>query len=333
MIRGNKRISRSLIIAICAMLLLTIGPLSVMAAQDVKAAVANNVTIKLDGEVLKIADPVRKLDGRLFLPVAEVAEWFGAKVKWDKKTEEATIHTIHGDVIVFGNEVPVVYFNNGRYILDQSPFIAEGRMYIPLRDTAELLHAAVKWNDAEDTAELITVEPAIVTAEQSIDEISKATGISKAELLARNGLDGKAAIKAGTKLRVVVPSVLDNKAKPFTEEDLELLAKITQVEAGNESYEGQLGVANVILNRVKDSRFPNTIKGVIYSGKQFPPAHNGLLDKSKPNASVLRAAKDALNGKNNVEKAVYFFNPKVSKGSFWNSLDVIVTIGHHSFAK
>lgn len=333
MIRGNKRTGKWAVVAMCAMLLLAIGPLSAMAAQNAKATVADNVTIKLDGEEVKIADPVRILDGRMFLPIAKVAELFGAKVNWDKKTEEATIHTIHGDVIVFGNEVPVVYFNNGRYVLDQPPFIAEDRMYIPLRDSAELLHAKVKWKDEENTAELTTVEPAIVAAEQGIEEISQATGISKAELLARNGLDGKSAIEEGTKLRVVIPTVLDNKAKPFTEEDLQLLAKITQVEAGNESYEGQLGVANVILNRVKDSRFPNTIKGVIYSGKQFPPAHNGLLDKSKPNASVLRAAKDALNGKNNVQNAVYFFNPKVSKGSFWNSLDVIVTIGHHSFAK
>ncbi|MNO93400.1 Spore cortex-lytic enzyme precursor [compost metagenome] len=131
----------------------------------------------------------------------------------------------------------------------------------------------------------------------------------------------------------MMPSILDNEAKPFTEKDYKLLAKLTQVEAGYESYEGQLAVANVILNRVKDSRFPSTIHDVIYSGKQFPAAHNGKLDKSVPNASVLRAAKDALNGKNNVENAIYFFNPDVSKGSFWSSLNVVTTMGNHSFAK
>jgi N-acetylmuramoyl-L-alanine amidase len=84
---------------------------------------------------------------------------------------------------------------------------------------------------------------------------------------------------------------------------------------------------------VKDSRFPKTIRDVIYSGKQFPPAHNGLLDKSVPKANALRAAKDALNGKNNVEDAVYFYNPKVTKGKFWSSLTVIDTVGSHRFAK
>jgi len=331
MIRRSMPMGRRTLMVFMAMLLLCVGPLSVAAAD--LPQVAKGITIKLDGETVDIKEPVRKQDGRIYLPVARVAEMFGAKVKWDKKNEEATIHTLLGDSIVLGNEVPTVYFNEGRYKLEETPFLAEDKLYIPLRYVAELLHANVKWDAETDTAELTTVEPAIVTEEYGVAEIAKETGLGKAKLLERNGLDAKDEVKSGTKLRVVMPSVLKNKAKAFTEEDMTLLAKITQVEAGNESYEGQLAVANVILNRVKDSRFPNTVKGVIYSGKQFPPAHNGMLDKSKPNASVLRAAKDALNGKNNVEDAVYFFNPKVSKGEFWSSLDVIVTIGHHSFAK
>lgn len=334
MIRRSKLNGKRMLIMLWAiLLLLCTGPLSAAAAQEEKAAIADNVTIKLDGEALKIADPVRMLEGRLFLPVASIAGMFGAKVKWDNENEEATIHTVLGDQIVLGNGVPVVYFNEGRYLMEAAPFLSNGRMYIPLRHTAELLHAKVKWNTEELAAELTTVLPAVVKEAYGLAEISKEAGSSTPALLQRNGLDSKSGIKEGMRLRVVMPSILDNEAEPFTEKDLMLLAKITQVESGNESYEGQLGVANVILNRVKDSRFPDTIHGVIYSGKQFPPAHNGMLEKSVPNASVLRAAKDALNGKNNVEKAIYFFNPNVSKGSFWSSLKVITTIGHHSFAK
>ena len=201
MIRGNKRSGRRFIIAIWAMLLLSIMPLSAFAAQE-EAAVAKDVTIKLDGEALKLADPIRRLNGRLFLPVAHIAELFGAQVKWNKTTEEATIHTKLGDTIVFGNEVPVVYFNEGRYLLGETPFISDGRMYIPLRDAVELLHAKVKWNDEEKTAELTTVEPAIVAEAYGIAEISKETGISSTALLARNELDAKAVVQAGAKLRV-----------------------------------------------------------------------------------------------------------------------------------
>ncbi|MFD0589139.1 cell wall hydrolase [Paenibacillus sp. GCM10027627] len=333
MIRTTKRRGQRLLFALCAMLLLCAMPLSVAAAKEETAAVAKGVIIELDGKAVKMNEPVRKLDEKVIVTVSSMSKLFGAKLKWDKKTEEATLHTKLGDTIVLSNEVPVVYFNEERYVTDQTPLVVGGHLYVNLREMAEMLHATVKWNDKEDTVELKTVAPAVVTEEYGLAEISKETGKSKAKLLDRNERDAKDVIKPGTKLRVVMPSIFDHKAKPFTNEDLTLLAKITQIESGNESYEGQLGVANVILNRVKDPRFPDTIKGVIYSGRQFPPAHNGMLDKSKPNASVMRAAKDALNGKNNVKNAVYFFNPKVSKGEFWDNLDVIVTIGHHSFAK
>lgn len=302
MIRESKLVSRHMLVIVFALLLFCIGPLSIVSAQEEEASVANGVTIKLDGKIVKITDPVLVLDGRLYVPIAHIADMFDANISWDKDNEEATIHTAFKDKIVLGNGVPVVYFNDGRYRMDVAPFVTDGRTYIPLRHVAELLHAKVDFSPEDKIVDLETVQPAVTTEN-----------------------DGNALI--------VTPSIFDKKAEPFSEKDLLLLAKITQVEAGYESYEGQLGIANVILNRVKDFRFPDSIYGVIYSGNQFPPAHNGLLDKSKPNASALRAAKDALNGKKNVGNAVYFYNSKVSKGSFWSGLKVIVTIGNHSFAK
>lgn len=328
----KKRIGKPIFIAIWALLLLASMPLTAIAAQDESIA-AEYVTIKLNGKDVRLTDPVRVMAGRLYLPVAQLSKMFGAQVDWDQNNEETTINTAYGDRIVLGNSVPVVYFNGKRYVMDTFPFLVGGRMYIPLRDVAELLHANVGWNEEERTVRLESVPLTIVTEQFDLAEISKEVGSSSVELLNRNGLDQGDSIEAGAKLRVVIPSVLAHEAEPFTEKDRLLLAKITQVEAGDESYESQLAVANVILNRVKDSRFPNTIRDVIYSGKQFPPAHNGLLDKSVPKANALRAAKDALNGKNNVEAAIYFYNPKVSKGAFWSSLTVIDTVGSHRFAK
>lgn len=328
----KKRISKPILIGIWALLLLATMPLTAVAAQE-KLIAAEHVTIKLDGKDIQLTDPVRVLAGRLYLPVAQLSKMFGARVDWDQDNEEATIYTKNRDRIVLGNGVPIVYFNGARYVMDAVPFQAEGRMYIPLRDAAELLHAKVDWNGEEQTAWLESVPLAVVTEQFGLTEISKQIDSSSVELLMRNGLDKGDNIEAGAKLRVVIPSILSHEAEPFTEKDRLLLAKITQVEAGDESYESQLAVANVILNRVKDSRFPKTIRDVIYSGKQFPPAHNGLLDRSVPKANALRAAKDALNGKNNVVDAVYFYNPKVSKGAFWSSLTVIDTVGSHRFAK
>ncbi|WP_127530983.1 cell wall hydrolase [Paenibacillus kobensis] len=329
MIRGSKLIRRLTCMIGLGMFLLCLGPLAVVSAADNAAG----VSITLDGEKVKLSDSAIVRDGRTYVPVAPIARMLGANVSWDSDNEELTLNTALNDTAVFGNGVPVVYFNEVRYRMDALPFTNDGRLYVPLRQLADVLHADLNWKTSSDVAELASVLPETVTDERGLDEISKDFGIDKTELLKRNGLDGKTKIKSGAKLKVIIPSFLDNPAPSFTESDLALLAKITMVEAGNESYEGMLAIANVIQNRVNDSRFPDTIRGVIYSGKQFPPAHNGLLDKSKPNATAQRAAKDALNGKNNVKDAVYFFNPAVSGGPFWDGLDVVVTIGSHSFAK
>ncbi|MEW6233603.1 MAG: cell wall hydrolase, partial [Chloroflexota bacterium] len=50
----------------------------------------------------------------------------------------------------------------------------------------------------------------------------------------------------------------------YTSEELDLLARLVQAEAGGEPYQGQVAVAASVLNRVRDSRYPNTIHGVIY---------------------------------------------------------------------
>lgn len=327
------RFGRLGILAILVLVLSVIPPLAAAAAEEKPSAV-QDMTVLLDGEEVPAADAWQIKDNRLFAPIAQLADLFHAKIIWDQANQEATLETELGDRIVLGNGVPVVYFNGSRYVLTEPPFLAGGRMYIPVRDAAEMMHAKVAWDGEARIVRLETVLPAVVVTEDAdVAGILDQLGISEAELLKRNGLKQIDEIEAGTILRIVLPAFFAREAEPFTEEDFELLAKITQVEAGDESYESQLAVANVILNRVKDLRFPNTIRDVIYSGKQFPPAHNGLLDKSVPKAIAKRAAKDALNGKNNIQDAVYFYDPKVTKGKFWSSLTVVDTVGSHRFAK
>ncbi len=329
MIKQLRLRSRMMLIGLWAIALLCVGPLSSVSA----AQAAEGTSITINDKTVSIKEALLIEDGKLLVPASKISGLLKAQYKWNKDTEEATIHNSFGDTIVIGNEVPVVYFNDERYVLEQAPFMHKGNLYVALRELAEMLHGSLEWNGDTNTANITIVPYAVVTQDNSLADISKEQGVAQARLLARNGLEGSSDVKENAKLRVVIPSIMTNKATPFTDADLRLLANISQIEAGRTSYEGQLGVANVILNRVKDSRFPDTIKGVVYSGKQFPPAHNGMLDRSTPNASALQAAKDALNGKNNVKNALYFFNPKVTKGAFWSNLDVIVTIGNHTFAR
>lgn len=110
--------------------------------------------------------------------------------------------------------------------------------------------------------------------------------------------------------------VVDNKpTKNYSDEDLKLLACLVHAESGNQSYDGKLAVANVVLNRVKSSKFPDTIKNVIYESGQFTVASSGSLQKQLDNYSnftttsqrlSIDAAKSALEGLNNIGDCLYF---------------------------
>lgn len=79
-----------------------------------------------------------------------------------------------------------------------------------------------------------------------------------------------------------------------------ILAAICEREAGDQ-YENCVAVANVVLNRVNSPSFPNSISGVVFQSGQF--CSYGTLSKyinRGPNSTAVRAARDALNGYNNI---------------------------------
>ncbi len=103
-----------------------------------------------------------------------------------------------------------------------------------------------------------------------------------------------------------------------------LLACLINCESNH--YEGQLAVANVVLNRVKSSRFPNTISDVIYAHGQFSPARSGKLARrleSGPSASAMQAAQDALNGVNNIGDFMYFRSAKTADLSQYRAYTIV----------
>lgn len=109
--------------------------------------------------------------------------------------------------------------------------------------------------------------------------------------------------------------------KSYTKSDLRYLTAIIYCESGNQSYKGKVAVANVVLNRVNSSKYPNTIKKVIYQKWQFTPARSGSLAKAlklyDKNSSKLsqskKAAKAALNGKYVLKKKYLSFTGYTKK--------------------
>jgi N-acetylmuramoyl-L-alanine amidase len=114
----------------------------------------------------------------------------------------------------------------------------------------------------------------------------------------------------------------------------QLIARAINGEARGEPYEGQVAVGAVILNRVKDSRFPNTIAGVIYQPLAFTAVADGQINVPiDPNSTVLKAARDALNGWDPTNGCVYYWNPATATSDWIWSRTIVKKIGKHNFGK
>ena len=123
-------------------------------------------------------------------------------------------------------------------------------------------------------------------------------------------------------------------AKTSNASDIQLMARAINGEARGEPYEGQVAVGAVILNRVKDSRFPNSISGVIYQSGAFTAVADGQINTAiAQDSTVYKAAQDAMNGWDPTGGCVYYFNPNTATNKWIWSRPMTVTIGKHRFCK
>ena len=120
----------------------------------------------------------------------------------------------------------------------------------------------------------------------------------------------------------------------YNSDELYWLSRIIEAEAGGEILEGKIAVGNVVLNRVADKRYPNTIYGVIFdfkNGIQFTPAYTGTVYNT-PSAESIAAAKMCLEGYEIIPDVLFFFNPRIATSN-WISKNrpFAASIGLHDF--
>ena len=114
----------------------------------------------------------------------------------------------------------------------------------------------------------------------------------------------------------------------YNADDLYWMSRVITAEAGNQPFEGQIAVGNVVLNRVASPRFAGTVKDVIFQEGQFDPVRNGSI-YCTPFNSCITAAKLALEGHNVVGNALYF--QQSSGGDMATYGSFVTQIGAHYF--
>lgn len=123
-----------------------------------------------------------------------------------------------------------------------------------------------------------------------------------------------------------------SRAERFSQEDIELLARLVSAEARDEPFDGQVAVANVVLNRVASNEFPDTIRKVIYQPGQFESVSNDSINAEAAGEAVA-ATKEAIEGLAMVgPETTFFYNPKFVRSNAWiRSLPIVKVIGNHAF--
>lgn len=236
------------------------------------------------------------IEDRIFLPLRELAEKLGTEVQWEEEEKEAVIK---------GKEfILQIQMDTGRVWKDGEEGKAiqtvtlENRIYVPLRFFSESMGYYVQW-----------------------DQESKSVFITEENLMTKE----KKVVTYGEKVSEEIK---------YKEEDLYWLSRLVHAEAQGESYDGKLAVANVIINRVKNPDFPDSIKKVIFDtkhGVQFIPTINGAL-YNIPGEESIRAAKAALAGQDNSKGTLYFVNPaKATNRWIMNHRRWAFAIGEHHF--
>lgn len=237
-------------------------------------------------------------------------------------------------------------------VLEYTGYTMDGRAYVPLRSFCMALHMGavvsqsrsgmvVRFTDPADDSRSCRLQAEVGNVYLHINDRVVYLG---GEVLLRDGnvlvpMDGLCGafdivpvpVSDGYDLCIDGIGVISDGSAVYNEGDLKWLSHIIHAEAGNQSLMGQVCVGNVVLNRVRDSRFPDTVEEVVFSPNQFCPVKSGSI-WCIPDEEAVVAAKLCLEGVNPAGESLYFVNPTTgSTRWFRENLTYVMSVGDHDF--
>jgi len=229
-------------------------------------------------------------------------------------------------------------------------FAEDGSVWVSLRHVSEALGAAeITWEGGSQTA-CVKAEGLELTAaanapyiiangrylyiENGCQTVDGRVMVPVKTLCTAFGADAQWDGESSSVIITSGSSPITSGDKFYSKTDLYWLSRIIHAEARGESFEGQIAVGSVVMNRVASEEFPDTVKSVIFdrrSGIQFSPAYSGSIYNT-PYQSCVIAAKLALEGVSNVGDSLYFSLAKTASSSWaGRNCQYVGQIGNHVF--
>ena len=131
------------------------------------------------------------------------------------------------------------------------------------------------------------------------------------------------------------PEALTGNSLSLEDQEYQVLLKIVEAEAGCEDTEGRMLVANVVMNRVRNGNFPNTVTEVVYQRQdgtaQFSPVSDGRIDTVNVSQGTIDAVARVMNGEDISQGALFFRSVRSRSGWFDQKLSRVLEHGNHIF--
>ena len=131
------------------------------------------------------------------------------------------------------------------------------------------------------------------------------------------------------------PEALTGNRFSLEDQEYQVLLKIVEAEAGCEDTEGRMLVANVVMNRVRNGYFPNTVTEVVYQRQdgtaQFSPVSDGRIDTVNVSQGTIDAVARVMNGEDISQGALFFRSVRSRSGWFDQKLSRVLEHGNHIF--
>lgn len=248
--------------------------ISAMLLIGVIGVYASEFSVKIDTDTPQEKNAIStEIDGRYYFPVEDMKEIFNLeyRLRLSQENEKSIVLENEFYNLEFTEEKGVSH----RVMLDvdlgehSNYIVHEGKYYVPVSAIAK----AMSYGLSVDTANQVLY---LLSDNQIFEIPQKEVGVSRYD------------------------------EYNFDEEDKLWLARIATIEAMDGSVMKKLAVVNVVLNRVRSDRFPNTPYEVIFQRGQFPPAHRKSFQTLVPSPQAVEAVERALQGENNVDECLFF---------------------------
>lgn len=184
-----------------------------------------------------------------------------------------------------------------------------------------MIPAGTRTETAKADPAVTTTPPAMPVALAAVDPSLTTPALDAIEGLAGSGAptplsmsEKLAYARADLPATVFDGSITDKKGKKVSDKELWCMATAIYFEARGESYRGQVGVGQVVMNRVAHKLYPNTICGVVYQNQskrnacQFSFACDGIPERvteQKAWDQAMQIAKDVISGKEYLAEVGY----------------------------